>query len=325
MDNSFNNSSLKPEWFMGVVEDRQDPLNLGRIRVRIFGRHSDNKQLVPTNTLPWSQVLLPTNNSNPYPCREGDQVLGMFLDGKNAQISLILGTYPRIPQEHADTNKGFNDVRTAEQLAKAPVKPNESPTNYPRNLDEPTSSRLYRNESTDNSIVSLKESRRIPEEPSSGYAAVPPYNNVYESESGHAIEIDDTPGAERLHFYHRSGSYVEYEANGDRVERIQNDKFTVVIGNDTVYVEGDVNVKVNGNLNFAGTIVALNDKTGKSGIEIKDGNIKISSPARIVLQAAVVEVPTGSSFGVTDAASGTITTSTGQVVTIEKGIITNIF
>ena len=325
MDNSFNNSSLKPEWFMGVVEDRQDPLNLGRIRVRIFGRHSDNKQLVPTNTLPWSQVLLPTNNSNPYPCREGDQVLGMFLDGKNAQISLILGTYPRIPQEHADTNKGFNDVRTAEQLAKAPVKPNESPTNYPRNLDEPTSSRLYRNESTDNSIVSLKESRRIPEEPSSGYAAIPPYNNVYESESGHAIEIDDTPGAERLHFYHRSGSYVEYEANGDRVERIQNDKFTVVIGNDTVYVEGDVNVKVNGNLNFAGTIVALNDKTGKSGIEIKDGNIKISSPARIVLQAAVVEVPTGSSFGVTDAASGTITTSTGQVVTIEKGIITNIF
>ena len=325
MDNSFNNSSLKPEWFMGVVEDRQDPLNLGRVRVRIFGRHSDNKQLVPTNTLPWSQVLLPTNNSNPYPCREGDQVLGMFLDGKNAQISLILGTYPRIPQEHADTNKGFNDVRTAEQLAKAPVKPNESPTNYPRNLDEPTSSRLYRNESTDNSIVSLKESRRIPEEPSSGYAAVPPYNNVYESESGHAIEIDDTPGAERLHFYHRSGSYVEYEANGDRVERIQNDKFTVVIGNDTVYVEGDVNVKVNGNLNFAGTIVALNDKTGKSGIEIKDGNIKISSPARIVLQAAVVEVPTGSSFGVTDAASGTITTSTGQVVTIEKGIITNIF
>jgi len=325
MDNKFKYSSLNPEWFFGIVEDRNDPLNLGRVRVRIFGRHSDNKQLIPTESLPWAQILLPTNNPNPYPSKEGDSVLGMFLDGKNAQISLILGTYPRIPQEHADTNKGFNDVRTAEQLAKAPVKPNESATNYPRNLDEPTSSRLYRNESTDKSIVSLKESRRIPEEPSSGYAAVPPYNNVYESESGHAIEIDDTPGAERLHFYHRSGSYVEYEANGDRVERIQNDKFTVVIGNDTVYVEGDVNVKVNGNLNLAGTIVALNDKTGKSGIEIKDGNIKISSPARIVLQAAVVEVPTGSSFGVTDAASGTITTSTGQVVTIEKGIITNIF
>ena len=325
MDKQFQESSLHPEWFTGIVEDRQDPLNLGRVRVRILGRNGIDLNLLPTNNLPWAQVLLPTNNPNPYPPKEGDQVFGMFIDGKNAQSPIILGVFPSIPQNAAVPNQGFNDVRTTEQLSKAPVKPNESATNYPRNLDEPTSSRLYRNESTDNSIVSLKESRRIPEEPSSGYAAVPPYNNVYESESGHAIEIDDTPGAERLHFYHRSGSYVEYEANGDRVERIQNDKFTVVIGNDTVYVEGDVNVKVNGNLNLAGTIVALNDKTGKSGIEIKDGNIKISSPARIVLQAAVVEVPTGSSFGVTDAASGTITTSTGQVVTIEKGIITNIF
>ena len=325
MDKQFQESSLHPEWFTGIVEDRQDPLNLGRVRVRILGRNGIDLNLLPTNSLPWAQVLLPTNNPNPYPPKEGDQVFGMFIDGKNAQSPIILGVFPSIPQNAAVPNQGFNDVRTTEQLAKAPVKPNESATNYPRNLDEPTSSRLYRNESTDNSIVSLKESRRIPEEPSSGYAAVPPYNNVYESESGHAIEIDDTPGAERLHFYHRSGSYVEYEANGDRVERIQNDKFTVVIGNDTVYVEGDVNVKVNGNLNLAGTIVALNDKTGKSGIEIKDGNIKISSPTRIVLQAAVVEVPTGSSFGVTDAASGTITTSTGQVVTIEKGIITNIF
>ena len=325
MDKQFQESSLNPEWFTGIVEDRQDPLNLGRVRVRILGRNGIDLNLLPTNSLPWAQVLLPTNNPNPYPPKEGDQVFGMFIDGKNAQSPIILGVFPSIPQNAAVPNQGFNDVRTTEQLAKAPVKPNESATNYPRNLDEPTSSRLYRNESTDNSIVSLKESRRIPEEPSSGYAAVPPYNNVYESESGHAIEIDDTPGAERLHFYHRSGSYVEYEANGDRVERIQNDKFTVVIGNDTVYVEGDVNVKVNGNLNLAGTIVALNDKTGKSGIEIKDGNIKISSPTRIVLQAAVVEVPTGSSFGVTDAASGTITTSTGQVVTIEKGIITNIF
>ena len=325
MDKQFQESSLHPEWFTGIVEDRQDPLNLGRVRVRILGRNGIDLNLLPTNNLPWAQVLLPTNNPNPYPPKEGDQVFGMFIDGKNAQSPIILGIFPSIPQNAAVPNQGFNDVRTTEQLSKAPVKPNESATNYPRNLDEPTSSRLYRNESTDNSIVSLKESRRIPEEPSSGYAAIPPYNNVYESESGHAIEIDDTPGAERLHFYHRSGSYVEYEANGDRVERIQNDKFTVVIGNDTVYVEGDVNVKVNGNLNLAGTIVALNDKTGKSGIEIKDGNIKISSPARIVLQAAVVEVPTGSSFGVTDAASGTITTSTGQVVTIEKGIITNIF
>ena len=90
MDNKFKYSSLNPEWFFGIVEDRNDPLNLGRVRVRIFGRHSDNKQLIPTESLPWAQILLPTNNPNPYPSKEGDPVLGMFLDGKNAQIPIIL-------------------------------------------------------------------------------------------------------------------------------------------------------------------------------------------------------------------------------------------
>ena len=164
MDKQFQESSLNPEWFTGIVEDRQDPLNLGRVRVRILGRNGIDLNLLPTNNLPWAQVLLPTNNPNPYPPKEGDQVFGMFIDGKNAQSPIILGVFPSIPQNAAVPNQGFNDVRTTEQLAKAPVKPNESATNYPRNLDEPTSSRLYRNESTDNSIVSLKESRRIPEE-----------------------------------------------------------------------------------------------------------------------------------------------------------------
>ena len=37
-----------------------------------------------------------------------------------------------------------------------------------------------------------------------------PYNKVYESESGHAMEFDDTKDNERVHLYHRSGSYIEW-------------------------------------------------------------------------------------------------------------------
>jgi len=48
--------------------------------------------------------------------------------------------------------------------------------------------------------------------------------------------------------YHRSGSYVEWGPAGDRSERIQRDKFSVVIGDDSVYVEGNVNLFVNGNV-----------------------------------------------------------------------------
>ena len=41
-------------WFMGVVESRDDPLNLGRCQIRIFGFHTDNIQEIPTSDLPWA-------------------------------------------------------------------------------------------------------------------------------------------------------------------------------------------------------------------------------------------------------------------------------
>ena len=41
-------------WFLGVVEDRNDPIQLGRVRVRCFGFHTDDKDKIPTNMLPWA-------------------------------------------------------------------------------------------------------------------------------------------------------------------------------------------------------------------------------------------------------------------------------
>ena len=46
-------------WFQGVVEDRFDPLKLGRVRVRILGLHTDNKKLIPTEDLPWAFPISP--------------------------------------------------------------------------------------------------------------------------------------------------------------------------------------------------------------------------------------------------------------------------
>ena len=50
--------------FMGVVEDRNDPLNLGRVRVRCFGIHTDNKELIPTDALPWATPIMPFNSAS---------------------------------------------------------------------------------------------------------------------------------------------------------------------------------------------------------------------------------------------------------------------
>jgi hypothetical protein len=47
------------------------------------------------------------------------------------------------------------------------------------------------------------------QEPKPYYAAKYPYNHVHQSESGHIIEIDDTPGNERLHRFHRAGTFEE--------------------------------------------------------------------------------------------------------------------
>jgi hypothetical protein len=236
-------------WWVGVVEDRQDPLKMGRVRVRAVGWNADNKMQLPTDQLPWAMPMLPVNNTNPYAPKEGDMVVGFFMDGEAAQEPVIMGVFPGIALKAANAQEAYSDPRTGEQLTSAPVKPNESATGYPRRIDEPSTSRLARNEKIDDSIVSLKKAKKADKvEPDPYYAAKYPYNNVYESESGHALEFDDTKDAERVHLYHRSGSYTEWGPAGDRAERIEKDKFTVVIGNDSVYVKGNVTLYVDGNV-----------------------------------------------------------------------------
>ena len=256
-------------WWMGYVEDRKDPLKLGRCRVRCIGWHNPNKTQLPTNSLPWAMPNIPVNLTNVYTPREGDMVFGFFVDGENAQEPIMLGTLPNIPLNPGKPQQGFNDPRTSAELASAPVKPYESATNYPRKLDEPSTSRLARNDAKyPSEIVAAKKSKRASKvEPASYYNAQYPYNNVYESESGHALEFDDTKGAERVHIYHRSGSYTEWGPDGDRAERIQRNKFEVVIGDEQVYVKGDVTVYVDGN--------ATVDVGGNATVDV-GGNFQMS-------------------------------------------------
>lgn len=241
-------------WWVGVVESRNDPLKLGRCQVRIGGGwHSDNKMKLPTADLPWAMPSLPVNNINPYAPKEGDMVFGFFLDGANAKEPVMIGVMPGIPL-NANTNpqQAFTDPRTAAELAAAPVRPDEKKTNYPRKIDEPTTSRLARND-TDypHTIIDSKKKKKSNLfELDSPYAAKYPYNNAMESESGHVIEIDDTPDKERLHFYHRSGTYYEYRPDGTTQQKVIKDSYQAVDANKNVYVKGNYTVNVDGNLTF---------------------------------------------------------------------------
>lgn len=87
-------------WFTGVVEDRQDPLKLGRVRVRIIGWHDFDENMIPTDSLPWAQILHTAVGPRTFTSiKEGEWVTGYFLDGTNAQEPVITGVYPGIISE----------------------------------------------------------------------------------------------------------------------------------------------------------------------------------------------------------------------------------
>ena len=86
----------------------------------------------------------------------------------------------------------------------------------------------------------------IPEQMQSQY----PFNQVDETPSGHSIEMDDTPGGERILIRHRKGSGVELRADGSVVISALNNKVEVTGGDQTVIIEGHGNLVYNGNLNL---------------------------------------------------------------------------
>ncbi len=96
-------------WFMGVVEDIDDPLKINRLRVRCIGFHSDNKSEIATEDLPWAPMLNSSANMSAPMLNQGDWVVGFFIDGALAQQPVVLGSIIGIPTEPADPNRGFND------------------------------------------------------------------------------------------------------------------------------------------------------------------------------------------------------------------------
>jgi Gp5 N-terminal OB domain len=49
--------------YTGVVENRRDPLKLGRCQVRIVGLHTEQKTVLPTKDLPWAFPMQPVTSA----------------------------------------------------------------------------------------------------------------------------------------------------------------------------------------------------------------------------------------------------------------------
>lgn len=110
------------------------------------------------------------------------------------------------------------------------------------------------NVSAGNAPTSSPSSSSYFEEPTVGYNAKYPYNRVIETASGHSVELDDTPGSERIMIYHKSGSYIQI-TNTSSTRKSMEDAYDIMEENFMVYVggthaltiEGDSHVLVKGN------------------------------------------------------------------------------
>ena len=250
-------------WFVGVVEDRQDPQYTGRVRVRCLGHHTSNTTILPTSDLPWAQVVLPITSSgisglgqSPLGLVEGSWVFGYFRDGNNRQEPLVLGSLPGKPSELSQSG-GFYD-------------PNGI---YPKYKDEPDVNRLaVNNEDNPHLALTLRQSTRITgiatadfntytaadgstiaasdgdtfDQPVIPYNASYPYNQVYESESGHIREYDDTNGAERIYESHRTGTSYEIDASGNKTDIIKGTHYTLVSDSNKHFIQGNSDISIDG-------------------------------------------------------------------------------
>jgi hypothetical protein len=298
-------------WFVGVVEDRNDPKQIGRVRVRCLGYHTEDVAALPTVDLPWAHVMHPVTDpsmhglgNTPSWLVEGAWVVGFWRDNEFQQ-PLIIGTLPGVPTGEMDSSSGFSDPRgdnavQGEYLGTPTYGP------YPGTIEhsghetgESDTSRLGRGQLSEEhlSLVNRRaerlrgdpdpatepddardktgiptatkpnlasvsdaatvETRGFWEEPhpkgitedAEPYiSGVYPYNHVFESESGHITEIDDSPGAERLFRQHKEGTFEEIHPNGDMVTKVVGDNYEIVIGSENIVIKGSQNITVEGSV-----------------------------------------------------------------------------
>ena len=287
MDYQNNNFiSNKFHWFTGVVEDVYDPYEMGRVKVRCFGYHTENTNResgLPTQKLPWAHVMMPITSASCSGIGEsatgvvpGSWVVGFFRDGEACQDPLVMGTIPsRTPRSKAEGEVGFRDPY------------GENPKND-NDIDNPRQSRSQyvettsfkeRNDSVDETKYINDKTKKKDGVPT----AIPPttdtlknvlkkddkffetqrwihkeqkevchpsypLNHVKNYNCGHVVEFDETPNKERIVIQHKAGTFDQIDASGDKTTIIQGNNYQVIIEDQNVNIKGACNLTVDGDV-----------------------------------------------------------------------------
>jgi hypothetical protein len=102
-------TGIQPYFFIGRVENKDDPTNNSRIKVRCIGVHPEFPNIATNSKeelnyvedidLPWAHCINGTYGAMNAVPDEGDWVFGFFADGRDCQHPFVLGTLPGMNTE----------------------------------------------------------------------------------------------------------------------------------------------------------------------------------------------------------------------------------
>ena len=224
--------SQEPVFYLGVIEDDKDPTFANRYRVRLIGKDDESQEKLPTNMLPWCQCLnnIASGVGISTFYKKGTFVLVHLLQGLRND-PIIIGALQSTNDQNEEFSESFSD-------------PDKK---YPREE--------YKNKpDTNQKAVGEKYLK----------------NYVFETESGHYVEIDDSEQDGRIHIYHRTGSLMLIDNDGNitincvknQTETIK-DNLTINVadgntsistnsGTTSVYSKGLMTIKCDSDINING-------------------------------------------------------------------------
>ena len=219
-------------WFIGVVEDTNDPKKLNRVKVRCFGYHTDDLAEVKVEDLPFATVMMPSTSPSVegigqnHQLLSGSWVVGFFRDGPSAQDPIILGSIMSFTEEKIDTSLGFQGTYGNK----------EGTSDVPTEVDDLNA------------------------------------NQVTKTVGGHLIELDNTTGEERIKVKHKSGTTLLIDKNGGVHVNAINDIVTIdgnttITGKLHVTEEqtNDKTIVAQGTITDSGATLASHTHPGDSG------------------------------------------------------------
>lgn len=197
----------------GRVVDVNDPLQMGRVRVRVSPMFTD----LPVADIPWAIPAWPLGSAG--------------LDAGHVNVppagTPVWVFFDAGDQHHPNY---WAVAGAAKDNGKTPLTPEESR----QKSGKAWASKL---KALVKNIAKAKGGAWSEPEPRDPAKSKYPLNRVYKTPGGMLVEIDDTPGARRINLYHAADSWLEFDETGTTILHTAGDAVRVTLKDERVFVK----------------------------------------------------------------------------------------